>query len=163
MVAMMLGICGLSVESLQECLDGKRVDPSLPEPDTYTTTLAVNTSPVDLEVLLTLIHLLFVCPVEPKKASRGRLSLVKLGLLAWRLGENRDPQAKFNRRVAGCTTGEHPFVQPPSLWSILRLNFQKASALFNDLLTVLFFMFVIYFFIVFYILLQNSVKCCKML
>eukprot|EP00747_Dinoflagellata_sp_TGD_P192949 gnl/TRDRNA2_/TRDRNA2_58528_c1_seq1.p1 gnl/TRDRNA2_/TRDRNA2_58528_c1~~gnl/TRDRNA2_/TRDRNA2_58528_c1_seq1.p1 ORF type:complete len:912 (-),score=151.71 gnl/TRDRNA2_/TRDRNA2_58528_c1_seq1:14-2614(-) len=135
MVAMMLGICGLSVESLQECLDGRRVDPSLPEPDTYTTTLAVNTSPVDLEVLLTLLHLLFVCPVEPKKASRGRLSLVKLGLLAWRLGENRDPEAKFRRRVAGCTTGEHPFVQPPSLWSILRLNFTKASMLFNELVS----------------------------
>merc|ERR1740117_1508675 len=101
----MLGICGLSVESLQECLDGRRVEPSPPMPDTYTTSLAASTSPVDLETLLTLLHLLFVCPVEPGSKSTGRLSLVKLGLLAWRLGENRDPEAKFRRRVSGCCTG----------------------------------------------------------
>jgi len=132
MAAMMLGICGLSVESLQECLDGKRLEPNPPTLESYTTGLDASTSPADLEALLTLLHLLFVCPVEPSAKSRGRLSLVKLGLLAWRLGEDRDPQALFRRRVQKCITGDHPFTRLPSIWSILRLNFKKASAIFNE-------------------------------
>lgn len=132
MAAMMLGICGLSMESLQECLDGKRVEPSPPSLEAYSTGLDASSSPADLEALLTLLNLLFLCPVEPGAKSRGRLSLVKLGLLAWRLGENRDPVAQFRRRVQKCISGDHPFTRMPSLWSILRLNFQKASAIFNE-------------------------------
>lgn len=132
MAAMMLGICGLSVESLQESLDGRRVDPNPPNMEAYTTGLDASTSPVDLETLLTLLHLLFVRPVETGKTSRGRLSLVKLGLLAWRLGEDRDPGAKFQKRVASCITGNHPYTRHPSLWSIFRLDFAKASRIFNE-------------------------------
>lgn len=132
MVAMMLGICGLSMESLQECLDGRRVQPSPPGMDAYTTGLDCSASPTDLEVLLTLMHLLFLCPVEAQAKSSSRLSLVKLGLLAWRLGENRDPQAQFGRRVQKCITQDHPYTRLPSLWSILRLNFSKAGEIFNE-------------------------------
>jgi hypothetical protein len=132
MSAMMLGICGLSVESLQECLDGRRVEPSPPDLQAYSTGFDASASPADFETLLILLHLLFVCPVEPKEKSRGRLSLVKLGLLAWRLGEDRDPQTKFRRRVMKLITGNHPYTRTTSLWSILRLNFRKASFIFNE-------------------------------
>lgn len=132
MAAMMLGICGLSVEELQECLDGKRLEPNPPNLDTYTTSLDSSTSPADLETLLTLLHLLFMCPVEPGAKSRGRLSLVKLGLLAWRLSEDRDPQTQFQKRVQRCITCNHPYTRSATLWSILRLNFDRASAVFNE-------------------------------
>ncbi len=68
----MLGICGLSVESLQESLDGRRVQPEAPNLEVYTTGFESGASPMDLEVLLLLIHLLFVCPVEEKAKSSGR-------------------------------------------------------------------------------------------
>jgi len=132
MAAMMLGVCGLSVESLQECLDGKRVEPNPPSCEAYTTRLDCYASPSDLESLLMLLNLLFLCPVEPNATSWGRLSLVKFGLLAWRLGENRDPAAQFQRRVQKVLTGDHPYTRLPSLWSILCLNFKKASAIFNE-------------------------------
>eukprot|EP00929_Paragymnodinium_shiwhaense_P057052 TRINITY_DN28554_c0_g1_i1.p1 TRINITY_DN28554_c0_g1~~TRINITY_DN28554_c0_g1_i1.p1 ORF type:complete len:1131 (+),score=306.21 TRINITY_DN28554_c0_g1_i1:66-3458(+) len=132
MTAMMLGICGLSVESLEESLQGKRVDPSPPNLDPYSTALEAGASPADFESLLVLLHLLFVCPVEAKAQSMGRLSLVKLGLLAWRLGEDRDPQSKFNKRVLSLLTNNHPYTRSPSLWSILRLNFSKCSTIFNE-------------------------------
>lgn len=132
MAAMMIGICGLAVESLQESLEGKRVDPSPPSMETYYTSLEGHSSPVDFETLLLLLHLLFVYPVDPSGTSRGRLSLVKLGLLAWRLGEDRDPQSQFRREVLRCITSNHPYTWPTSLWSILRLNFRKASAIFNE-------------------------------
>ena len=57
MAAMMLGICGLSVESLQECLDGKRVEPNPPNLGPYTTDIDAKASPVDFEDLLTLVLL----------------------------------------------------------------------------------------------------------
>jgi len=34
--------------------------------------------------------------------------------------------------VQKCITGDHPFTRLPSLWSILRLNFRRASAIFNE-------------------------------
>jgi len=132
MAAMMLGICGLSVESLQECLDGRRVEPNPPAMEAYSTALDASASPADLEALLTLLHLLFLSPVEPGEKSRGRLSLVKFSFLAWRLGENRDPQALFRNRVQRCITQDHPYSRLPSLWNILRLDFKKASAIFNE-------------------------------
>lgn len=132
MVAMMLGICGMSVESLQECLDGKRLEPNPPGLEAYTTGFDASSSPVDFDSLLLLLHLLFSCPVEAGGKSRSRLPLVKLSLLAWRLGENRDPQAQFQRRLQRCITQDHPFARMPSLWSILRLDFRRASAIFNE-------------------------------
>eukprot|EP00435_Cladocopium_sp_Y103_P042085 s433_g11.t1 len=131
MCAMMLGICGLPAESLQECLEGKRVDPSPPTMEAYTTSLDASSSPADFEVLLMLIALLFVRPV-PSSGSAGRLSLVKLGLLAWRLAEDRDPQSQFHRRVQSAVTGNHPYTWLPSLWRILRLNFKTAAQIFNQ-------------------------------
>lgn len=131
MCAMMLGICGLPAESLQECLEGKRVDPSPPTMEAYTTSLDASSSPADFEVLLMLIALLFVRPV-PSSGSAGRLSLVKLGLLAWRLAEDRDPQSQFQRRVQSAVTGNHPYTWLPSLWRILRLNFKTAAQIFNQ-------------------------------
>lgn len=135
MVAMMLGICGLSVESLQECLDGKRLEPNPPSMEAYSTGFDASSSPVDFDSLLLLLHLLFRCPIEPGAKSRSRLSLVKLSLLAWRLGENRDPQAQFQRRLQRCITQNHPFTRMPRLWSILRLDFKRASAIFNKCLS----------------------------
>lgn len=132
MVAMVLGICGLSVESLQECLDGRRVQPNPPGLETYTTDMSASSSPVDLEILFMLLHLLFMYPVSVSATSKARLSLVKFGLLAWRLGESRDPQAVFGRRVQKCITQDHPFTRLPNLWSIFRLNFNKACAVFNE-------------------------------
>lgn len=79
-----------------------------------------------------LMHLLFQCPVEAGTKSKGRLTLVKLGLLAWRLGEGRDPASLFKQRVQKCVTQNHPYTRLPSLWSILRLDFKKASAIFNE-------------------------------
>ncbi|CAE7216324.1 unnamed protein product, partial [Symbiodinium necroappetens] len=116
MCAMMLGICGLPAESMQECLEGRRVDPSPPHMEAYTTSLDASSSPADFEVLLTLLALLFLKPVSPGQGTAGRLSLVKLGLLAWRLAEDRDPQ----------------YTWLPSLWRILRLNFRIASQIFNE-------------------------------
>jgi len=132
MVAMTLGICGLSVESLEECLDGRRVDPNPPGLEAYSTAFDASASPTDLETLMTLLHLLFLCPVEPGETSRSRLSLVKFGCLAGRLAENRDPQALFRNRVQRCITQDHPYSRPPSLWNILRLDFKKACAIFNE-------------------------------
>eukprot|EP00931_Biecheleriopsis_adriatica_P006146 TRINITY_DN1075_c0_g1_i1.p1 TRINITY_DN1075_c0_g1~~TRINITY_DN1075_c0_g1_i1.p1 ORF type:complete len:1073 (-),score=237.18 TRINITY_DN1075_c0_g1_i1:10-3228(-) len=133
MSAMMLGICGLSVEALQECLEGKRVDPSPPGMEAYTTGLDASSSPMDLEDLLTLLSLLFLKPVQAGGAgATGRLSLVKLGLLAWRLAEDRDPQSLFQRRVQKAVTGNHPYTWLPSLWRILRLNFSSAAKVFNE-------------------------------
>ncbi|CAJ1328269.1 unnamed protein product [Effrenium voratum] len=132
MCAMMLGICGLPAESLQECLEGKRVDPSPPSMDAYTTSLDGSSSPADFEVLLMLLSLLFLQPVQPSAGSAGRLSLVKLGLLAWRLAEDRDPASQFRRRVQSAVTGNHPYTWLPSLWRILRLNFQTAAQIFNE-------------------------------
>lgn len=132
LAAMMLGICGLSVESLQESLEGKRLDPSPPQLDAFDTGLGLGASPVDFEDLLMLIHLLFMEPVEASGKSRGRLSLVKLGLIAWRLGEDRDPASRFQRRVMKCVYNNHPYTRTPSLWSILRLNFQNACRVFNE-------------------------------
>merc|ERR1719327_1662399 len=106
---MMLGICGLSVESLQEVLDGKRVEPNPPNLEAYFTGFDAKASPVDLEALLTLVHLMYLCPVEPSAKSRGRLSLVKLGLLAWRLAEGRDPESKFQKRVSRAISCNHPY------------------------------------------------------
>lgn len=131
MCAMMLGICGLPAESLQECLEGKRVDPSPPTMEAYTTSLDASSSPADFEVLLMLVALLFVRPV-PSSGSAGRLSLVKLGLLAWRLAEDRDPQSQFRCRVQSAVTGNHPYTWLPSLWRILRLNFKTAAQIFNQ-------------------------------
>jgi len=83
MSAMMLGICGLPVESLQECLEGKRVDPSPPSMEAHFTCLDASSSPSDLEDMLTLLSLLFLKPVQAGgPGSTSRLSLVKLGLLA---------------------------------------------------------------------------------
>jgi predicted Zn-dependent peptidase len=132
LAAMMLGICGLSVESLQECLDGKRCEPSPPGMEAYKTAFDASTSPADLELLLTLVNLMFLCPVDPVGKSRGRLTLVKLGLLANRLAEDRDPSSRFQKRVAKCISSDHPFHRAPSLWSILRCNFKSASAIFNE-------------------------------
>mmetsp|Transcript_153092 Transcript_153092/g.266233 ORF Transcript_153092/g.266233 Transcript_153092/m.266233 type:complete len:655 (+) Transcript_153092:138-2102(+) len=132
MVAMMLGICGLSVESMQECLDGRRLEPNPPNLEAYCTGLDASSSPVDLEGLLTLVHLMFMSPVEPGSKSRGRLTLVKLGLLAMRLAEGRDPASKFSKRVTQCISNDHPYHRSPSLWSILRLNFGKAAEIFNE-------------------------------
>jgi len=132
MVAMMLGICGLSVESLQECLEGRRVDPNPPELGHYWTDTHGSTSPSDIEVMLQLLHLLFMYPVEPHATSAGRLSLVKLGLLAWRLSQNRDPDALFQQRMQEMLTQNHPVVRLPTLWSILRMNFGKACEIFNE-------------------------------
>ncbi|CAE8739418.1 unnamed protein product [Polarella glacialis] len=133
MVATMLGICGLSVESLQECLEGKRIDPAPPSLEAYSTSLDSSSSPPDLESLLMLLSLMFLKNVEAGGVSAsGRLSLVKLGLLAWRLGEDRDPQSQFGRRVKKATTGDHPYTWLPSLWRILRLNFSKSCQVFNE-------------------------------
>jgi len=132
MVAMMLGICGMSMESMQECLDGKRLEPNPPGLEAYHTGFDASASPMDFDSLLLLLHLLFSRPVEPGTKSRSRLSLVKLSLLAWRLSENRDPQAQFQRRLQRCITQDHPFARLPSLWSILRLDFKRASAIFNE-------------------------------
>ncbi|CAE7554886.1 unnamed protein product [Symbiodinium sp. CCMP2592] len=133
----------------------------------YTTSLDASSSPADfeaghrqarcvvhvvpfffVEVLLTLLALLFLKPVSPGQGTSGRLSLVKLGLLAWRLAEDRDPQSKFRRRMQSAITGNHPYTWLPSrwvcteetgendpeqlmvgygLWRILRLNFRIAS------------------------------------
>ncbi|CAK9024059.1 unnamed protein product [Durusdinium trenchii] len=131
MCAMMLGICGLPAESLQECLEGKRVDPNPPSMEAYTTSMDASSSPADFEVLLMLVALLFVRPV-PSSASAGRLSLVKLGLLAWRLAEDRDPQSQFRRRVLSAVSSNHPYTWLPSLWRILRLNFKTAAQIFNE-------------------------------
>merc|ERR1719480_265768 len=79
-----------------------------------------------------MVYLLFCCPVEPSAASRGRLSLVKLGLLAWRLAEGRDPASKFQARVLKTISNDHPVHRLPSLWSIIRLNFRRAAAIFNE-------------------------------
>ncbi|CAE7248228.1 unnamed protein product [Symbiodinium natans] len=132
MCAMMLGICGLPAESMQECLEGRRVDPSPPSMEAYTTSLDASSSPADFEVLLTLLSLLFLKPVSPGAGAAGRLSLVKLGLLAWRLAEDRDPQSKFRRRMQSAITSNHPYTWLPSLWRILRLNFKTASQIFNE-------------------------------
>eukprot|EP00438_Fugacium_kawagutii_P003512 Skav229081 [mRNA] locus=scaffold157:161036:170164:- [translate_table: standard] len=78
-----------------------------------------------------LLALLFVRPV-PSTGSAGRLSLVKLGLLAWRLAEDRDPQSQFQRRVQSAVTNNHPYTWLPSLWRILRLNFKTAAQIFNQ-------------------------------
>eukprot|EP00933_Yihiella_yeosuensis_P043015 TRINITY_DN37713_c0_g1_i2.p1 TRINITY_DN37713_c0_g1~~TRINITY_DN37713_c0_g1_i2.p1 ORF type:complete len:541 (+),score=87.52 TRINITY_DN37713_c0_g1_i2:3-1625(+) len=132
MAAMMLGICGLDVESLQECLDGKRVDPSPPALEAYSTCLDLSSSPPDLEALLQLTALLFLKPVEAGGVkAAGRLSFVKLGLLAWRLAEDRDPSSHFRRRVQSAVSSNHPYTSFPSLWRILRLNFAKACTVFN--------------------------------
>lgn len=130
--AMMLGICGLSIESLQECLDGKRCDPGLPQMSAYSTSFAASTSPSDLEFLLTFTNLLFRCPVGPTDKSRGRLTLVKLGLLANRLAELRDPTSRFSNRVVKCITSDDAFYRPSSLLSVLQCNFKKASNVFNE-------------------------------
>jgi len=132
LTAMMLGICGLSVESLQECLDGKRVEPNPPSMDSYRTSFDAQCSPVDMELLLTLVNLMFLCPVEPAGKSRSRLGLVKLGLLATRLAESRDPASQFQKRVSKCISEDHPFHRSPSLWSILKCNFKKSSGIFNE-------------------------------
>eukprot|EP00930_Biecheleria_cincta_P028375 TRINITY_DN19804_c0_g1_i1.p1 TRINITY_DN19804_c0_g1~~TRINITY_DN19804_c0_g1_i1.p1 ORF type:complete len:1087 (+),score=250.00 TRINITY_DN19804_c0_g1_i1:127-3387(+) len=133
MAAAMLGICGLSMESLQECLEGKRVEPSPPGMEAYFTAFDSSSSPADLEVLLMLLSLLFLKPVQTGgTASTGRLSLVKLGLLAWRLAEDRDPGSLFRRRVQSAVTGNHPYTWLPSLWRILRLNFKSAAKVFNE-------------------------------
>jgi len=132
LTAMMLGICGLSVESLQECLDGKRVEPNPPQMDAFKTAFDAHTSPVDLELLLQLVNLMFMYPVDPVGKSRSRLGLVKLGLLATRLAEDRDPGSKFQKRVMKCISDDHPFHRSPSLWSILRCNFMKSSGIFNE-------------------------------
>ncbi|CAE7019867.1 unnamed protein product, partial [Symbiodinium sp. CCMP2456] len=132
MCAMMLGICGLPAESMQECLEGRRVDPSPPSMEAYTTSLDASSSPADFEVLLTLLALLFLKSVSPGQGTAGRLSLVKLGLLAWRLAEDRDPQSKFRRRLQSAITSNHPYTWLPSLWRILRLNFRIASQIFNE-------------------------------
>ncbi|CAE7542802.1 unnamed protein product, partial [Symbiodinium pilosum] len=131
MCAMMLGICGLPAESMQECLEGRRVDPSPPSMEAYTTSLDASSSPADFEVLLMLLALLFLKPV-PGTGPAGRLSLVKLGLLAQRLAEDRDPQSKFHRRVQSAITKNHPYTWQPSLWRILRLNFRIAAQIFNE-------------------------------
>lgn len=132
LTAMMLGICGLSVESLQECLDGRRLEPNPPGMEAYKTAFDASASPADLELLLTLVHLMFQCPVDPSGKSRGRLGLVKLGLLASRLAEDRDPMSQFQKRVSRCISDNHPFHRSPSLWSILRCNFKTSSAIFNE-------------------------------
>ncbi|CAE8725500.1 unnamed protein product [Polarella glacialis] len=127
MVATMLGVCGLSVESLQECLEGKRIDPAPPSLEAYSTSLDSSSSPPGLESLLMLLSLMFLKNVEVGGVfASGRLSLVKLGLLAWRLAEDRDPQSQFGLRVKKATTGDHPYTWLPSLWRILRLNFSKS-------------------------------------
>jgi len=130
--AMMLGICGLSIESLQECLDGKRCDPGLPQMSAYSTSFAASTSPTDLEFLLTFTNLLFRCPVDPTDKSQGRLTLVKLGLLANRLAEFRDPSSRFRNRVVKCMTSDNAFFRPSSILSVLLCNFKKASQVFNE-------------------------------
>jgi len=135
MVAMMLGICGLSMESMQECLEGKRINPEPPSLGNFATDFQCGSSPVDLEDLLTLLHLLFLMPVHPAGKSRGRLSLVKLGLLASRLAELRDPSSQFQERAIRCMSGNHPFSRPSSIWRILFLNFSKASAIFNQMVS----------------------------
>mmetsp|Transcript_32292 Transcript_32292/g.73833 ORF Transcript_32292/g.73833 Transcript_32292/m.73833 type:complete len:1101 (-) Transcript_32292:28-3330(-) len=131
-VAMMLGICGLPMESMQECLEGHRVEANPPDFGPYTTGVDASCSPVDLETMLTVSHLLFRCPVEPQSKSRGRLSLVKLALLASWYSERRDPESKYQKRVLQCISQGHPFHKSPSLWSILRLNFRKAADIFNE-------------------------------
>jgi len=132
MAAAMLGVCGMQVEDLQECLEGKRLEPNPPSMDTYMTGLDAAASPVDLETLLLLLHLMFLCPVDATAQSRTRTSLVKLSLLAARLAENRDPMAQFQKRLQRCISQNHPFVRAPTLWSILRLNFKTVSNIFND-------------------------------
>lgn len=79
-----------------------------------------------------LINLMFLQPVDPSGKSRGRLGLVRLGLLASRLAEYRDPESKFQKRVSECIWDNHPFHRSSSLWSILRCNFAKSSAIFNE-------------------------------
>jgi len=132
MVAMMLGMCGVPPESMQECLDGHRVEANPPEFGPYTTSVDASCSPADLETMLTVAHLLFRCPVDPKSKSRGRLSLVKLALLASWYAQRRDPESRYQKRVLECVSSGHPFHRPPSLWNILRLNFRKAAEIFNE-------------------------------
>jgi len=82
--------------------------------------------------MLMLINLMFVCPVDPAGKSRSRLGLIKLGLLANRLAEGRDPGTQFQKRVAKVISNDHPFHHAPSLWSILMCNFTKSSGIFSE-------------------------------
>merc|ERR1719421_614725 len=40
--------------------------------------------------------------------------------------------SRFQKRVSKCISGDHPFHRSPSLWSILRCNFKKASGIFTE-------------------------------
>lgn len=133
MVAMMLGICGLKVEELQEVLDGVRVNAEPPEIGDFKTNISASSSPADLETLLLLMHLAFMRPVEAAgKANTSRLSFLRLILLATKLAEYTDPETIFWKRVRAATTADDPFLRPPSLWRLLWMNFAKSSAIFNE-------------------------------
>jgi hypothetical protein len=40
--------------------------------------------------------------------------------------------SRFQKRVSKCISDNHPFHRSPSLWSILRCNFKKASQIFTE-------------------------------
>lgn len=127
-VASELEAYGLRPEELTECLEGLRVSPPGLSVGCYRSQITGDSSPADLETLLLLLHLLFVCPIEPRPEY---LETMMQMLLEQRLAEDRSPHHIYNKHCDKINTCNHPYYRSPSLQRLKRMDFAAACGIFN--------------------------------
>eukprot|EP00892_Ulva_mutabilis_P009176 jgi/Ulvmu1/6630/UM003_0268.1 len=119
-----MGMFGFKPHVLMDVLAGKRasVAASL---STFWRMLSGDISPLDLETAMQLIHKLFTTTVEADEAHLDTtMQILRQGVVA----KQRDPMAKFTDAVQRLNYGSSPYLRPPTLRDLRRINVHRACA-----------------------------------